>query len=176
MQSRQTDHYGIRLVVGRPENSLFCLKIHHYFCHRIWLQNVISAIVKGKLLKYTLNILNLTTMRRSTNIRILSYVNICFHGPLTRYVKLCFFHMSPECRERFPRHRLQRKPLVSDPVMHHRTGVIHVAWCMLGSLSRGGGENLFSRIPGACATRNFKYLAKSPWNPHFRHRQTGGGW
>ena len=30
-------------------------------------------------------------------------------------------HMRRECRERFPRHRLQRKPLVSDPGMHHGT-------------------------------------------------------
>ena len=29
--------------------------------------------------------------------------------------------MRPECRERFPRHQLQRKPLVSDPGMHHGT-------------------------------------------------------
>ena len=35
-----------------------------------------------------------------------------------------------ECRERFPRHRLQRKPIVSDPAMHHGTCVIHVPWCM----------------------------------------------
>ena len=29
--------------------------------------------------------------------------------------------MRQECRERFSRHRLQRKPLDSDPVMHHGT-------------------------------------------------------
>ena len=29
-----------------------------------------------------------------------------------------------------PRHRLQRKPLVSDPGMHHGTWVTHVPWCM----------------------------------------------
>ena len=49
-----------------------------------------------------------------------------------------------ECRERFPRHRLQRKPLVSDPGMHHGTCVTHVPWCMSGSLTRDGGEN----VPG----------------------------
>ena len=32
---------------------------------------------------------------------------------------------------------------------------------MSGSLIRGGGEN-FPGIPGACATRNFIYLARSP--------------
>ena len=42
----------------------------------------------------------------------------------------------------FPRHRLQRKPLVSDPGMHNGTCVTHAPWCMSGSLTRGGGENV----------------------------------
>ena len=71
----------------------------------------------------------------------------------------CGLRMRRECRERFPRHRLQRKPLFSDPGMHHGTCVTHVPWCMSGSLTRGGGEN-DPGIPGACATRNFTYLAK----------------
>ena len=50
----------------------------------------------------------------------------------------------------FPRRRLQKKPLVSDPGMHHGTCVTHVTWCMSGSLNRGGGENV-PGIPGACA-------------------------
>ena len=62
--------------------------------------------------------------------------------------------MQRECRERFPRHRLLRKPLVSDPGMHHGTCVTHVPWCMSGSLTCGGGANVPS-ITGACATRNF---------------------
>ena len=69
--------------------------------------------------------------------------------------------MRREWRERFPRHRLQRKPLVSDPGVHHRTCVTHVPWCMSGSLTHGGGENVLG-IPGACATRNFTYLARGP--------------
>ena len=40
--------------------------------------------------------------------------------------------MRRECRERFPRHRLQRKSLVNDPC------VTHVPWCMSGSLTRDG--------------------------------------
>ena len=63
---------------------------------------------------------------------------------------------------RFPRHWLQRKPLVSDPGMHHGTCVTHVPWWMSGSLTRGGGENA-PDIPGACTTRNFTYLARGPW-------------
>ena len=46
--------------------------------------------------------------------------------------------MRRECRERFPQHRLQRKPLVSNPGMHHGTSATHVPWCMSGSLTRGG--------------------------------------
>ena len=42
----------------------------------------------------------------------------------------------------FPHCRLQRKPLVSDPDKHHGTCVTHVPWCMSGSLTRGGGENV----------------------------------
>ena len=56
---------------------------------------------------------------------------------------------------------LQWKPLVSDPGMHHDTCVMHVPWCMSGSLTRGGRENV-PGIPGACATRNFTYLARGP--------------
>ena len=52
--------------------------------------------------------------------------------------------MRLECRECFPHHRLQRKPLISDPGMHHGTCVTHVPWCMSGSLTRGSGEN----VPG----------------------------
>ena len=75
--------------------------------------------------------------------------------------KNCGLRMRLECWERFPRHRLQRKPLVSDPGVHHGTCVTRVPWCMLGSLTRGGGENV-PGIPGACATCNFTYLARGP--------------
>ena len=71
--------------------------------------------------------------------------------------------MRRECRERFPRHRLQRKPLVSDPGMHHGRCVTHVPWCMSGSLTHGGGEIVLG-IPGACATRNFTYLVRDPYS------------
>ena len=76
-------------------------------------------------------------------------------GHLIRYVKLQFAH-APGM---ISRHRLQRKPRVSDPGMHHGTCVTHVPWCISGSLARGGGENI-PGIPGACATLNFIYLAR----------------
>ena len=62
----------------------------------------------------------------------------------------------------FLTYRLQRKPQVSDPGMHHGTCVTHVPWCMSESLIRGRGENV-PGIPGACATRNFAYLARGPY-------------
>ena len=46
--------------------------------------------------------------------------------------------------------------------MHHGTCVMHVPWCMSGWLTSGCRENAPS-IPGACATRNFTYLARGPW-------------
>ena len=74
-------------------------------------------------------------------------------------------------RERFPRHWLQRKPLVNDPGMHHGTCVTHVSWCMSGSLTSSGGENAPS-IPGACTTRNFTYLARGPCSNASPHSLT----
>ena len=50
----------------------------------------------------------------------------------------------------FPRRRFQRKPLVSDPGIHHGTCVTHVPWCMSGSLACSNGENV-PGIAGACA-------------------------
>ena len=78
------------------------------------------------------------------------------------HVQLRVVHMRRECRERFTCHRLHRKPLFSDPGMHHDTCVSHAPWSMSGSLTRDGGENV-PGIPGACTTRNFTYLARSPW-------------
>ena len=79
----------------------------------------------------------------------------------------CGLRMRGDCRERFSRHRLQRKLLVSDPGMQHGTCMTHVPWCMSGSLICGNGENV-PGIPGACATRNFAYLVRGPWwiNPY----------
>ena len=70
--------------------------------------------------------------------------------------------MRRECRDRFLQHRLQKKPQVSDPDMHHGTCVAHVPWCMSGSLTPSGGEN----VPGPCATRNLTYLARGPLRHH----------
>ena len=69
--------------------------------------------------------------------------------PLTRNVKLWVAH-APGMPGTFS------QPLrVSDPDMHHGTCKRHVPWCMPGSLTSGGRENV-PGIPGACATRSFK--------------------
>ena len=71
----------------------------------------------------------------------------------------CGLRMHRECRERFLHHRLQRKPLISDPSMHHVTCVTHAPWCMSGSLTRGGGENVLG-IPSVFTTHNCTYLTR----------------
>ena len=73
----------------------------------------------------------------------------------------------------FPRHRFQRKLLVSDPGMHHGTCVTHVPWCMSGSLTCGDGENV-PGIPGACAPAISRIWQEAHWdvlhsNNHVHH-------
>ena len=70
--------------------------------------------------------------------------------------KNCGLRMRWECRKRFPRHRLQRKPLVGDPAMHHGTCVSQVPWCMSGPLIHGGGEN----VPGIPFSPAFRRMRK----------------
>ena len=100
----------------------------------------------------------------STMLRMAHHLCDCSceaaHGPLTRHMKLRVAH-EPRMPATLYRHWLQRKLLVSDSGMHHGTCVTHVPWCMSGSLTRGGGENV-PGIPGACATRNFTYLVRGP--------------
>ena len=140
----------------------------------------------SKKLKYVLPLPQIVKTVGSTSIRNRSDAKVCDrcqsdglcylgrvtplrrNGPLTRYAKL-WLRMRRECRERFPCHRLQRTPLVSDPGMHHGNGtcVTDVPWCMSGSLTWGGGENV-AGIPGACATRNFTYLARGPRRSHLK--------
>ena len=62
------------------------------------------------------------------------YITICrYHGALTKYAKLRVAHAPGMPGTFFS----QNKPRVSDPFMHHGTGVIHVPWCMPGSLTNG---------------------------------------
>ena len=59
--------------------------------------------------------------------------------------------MRRECRERFPSHRLQMKPLVSDPGMHHGTCVTHGG---IANPQRRGKRSQHSR-----RTRNPQFCA-----------------
>ena len=68
----------------------------------------------------------------------------------------CGLRVRRVCRERFPHHRPQ-----SDRSMHHGKCVMHMPWCMSGSLTRGGEENV-PGIPGACTTDNSAYLVRGP--------------
>ena len=74
----------------------------------------------------------------------------------------------------FPTRRLQRKPLVSDPGMHHCTCVKHVPWCMSGSLTCGG-ENI-PGIPGACAPAILRiwHEAHDLWIGHRNYGASNG--
>ena len=69
-------------------------------------------------------------------------------GPLFGYVKLRVVH-APGMQG-----TLSPSPRFTDPDMHHGTCVTHVPWCMPGSLTGDGEENV-SGIPGTCATHNF---------------------
>ena len=104
----------------------------------------------------------------------------CHNGILTRYAKLRVAH-APGMPGTFSPPPNSKKPLASEPGMHHGTCVTHVPWCMSGSLTRVGGGNV-SGIPGACETRNFAYMARGPlwtkWPPRYRERNcltTGSG-
>ena len=81
------------------------------------------------------------------------------YGPLTRYAKLRVAH-APGMPERFFRRRLQMKPLISDPGMHHGTCAIHVVIHVRIANPRWG-KNV-PGIPGACAARNCTYLVGGP--------------
>ena len=70
---------------------------------------------------------------------ILSTISTPLHEPLTRNVKLRGAHaLGMPGIFSFPRDRLQRKPLVSDPDMHHGSCVTNMPWWMTGSLTHGG--------------------------------------
>ena len=121
---------------------------------------------------YSSTTTNISGVIWASNNRLLDclFSNLCgLNWPLTRYVNLWVAHAP----EHFPRLRHQRKPLVSDLGMLHVTCVTHVPWCM--SLTRGGGEKI-PDITGACATRNFTYLARGPLNSIWLHGSDNSLW
>ena len=88
------------------------------------------------------------------DLRVMMYPIICtYHGPLPGYAKWRFAHAPGMLGTFSPLPISKETAIVSEPGMHH------VPWCMSGSLTRGGGENV-PGIPGACTTRHFMYLAR----------------
>ena len=80
------------------------------------------------------------------------------NGPLPRCVKLRDAH-APGMPGTF-----SPPPWVGDPDMYHGTCVTRVPWWSLTSgflWSRWRGKR--SLHPGACATHNFTYLVRGPW-------------
>ena len=75
-------------------------------------------------------------------------------------------------RNVFPRRRLQRKPLISEPDMHHGTIITHVPWCMSRSLTCGGGEN----VPGAYAPAIWRIWQDVHWVDRFIMWHNGYCW
>ena len=84
----------------------------------------------------------------------------------------CGLRMRRECRERLPRHPGKRKPLVSDPSMHHGTCVTHVPLCMSGSLTAVAGKTSPDNIPNCMKEVTWLMLCLSTNG----HRTAGLGW
>ena len=55
--------------------------------------------------------------------------------------------------------------------MHHGTWVTHVPWCMSGSLTCGGGDNV-PGIPGACTSAILRIWQEAHDNKEPRHQQS----
>ena len=75
----------------------------------------------------------------------------------------CSLRMPQECWERFPHHRLQMKPQVNDPSMHHGTCVNTCRDACRDRYPPVTWENI-PCIPSACATHNFTYQVRGPWD------------
>ena len=63
--------------------------------------------------------------------------------------------MRQECWERFPRHRLQNKPFVSDPGVHHSTCLMHAG--IANPQWRGKGSRHSRRM------RNPQFYVSDKW-------------
>ena len=93
------------------------------------------------------------TKLRSVKLHLITYITFSDLGfPWASYQirKIAGCACAGNAGNVSPRRQFQRKPLVSDPGMHHGTCVTHVPWCMSGSLTCDDGENV-PGIPGACA-------------------------
>ena len=163
-----------KVITGWPMSSLLLWKKNITRNHR---NTVYQSIPKNVLLKY---IVTIPMQRISPEVCAsigLVVIWCLWNTPISVRIQLLWQPRQPRASYQirkiagcacagnagnvFSRRRLQKKLLVSDPGMHHGTCVTHVPWCMSGSLTRGGGENV-PGIPGTCATRNCLYLVRDP--------------
>ena len=127
---------------------------------------VLVTVAKRKLKSNTIGLAN-CGLTHSGQVTTYGYTDLCqpccrrhlVMGllPDTLNRGLC---MHRECWERFPHHRLQRKPSVSDPGMHHGTWVTHVPWCMSGSQPAVAGKR--SRHSRRMRNPQFYVSGKTP--------------
>ena len=94
--------------------------------------------------------------------RPLVHVQVLVHGPLTRYANLRVTH-APDMPGTFSPSPTSKETiswwsLHASRHVRHARAVMHV-----GIANPRCGENV-PGIPGACATRNFRYQARGPWN------------
>ena len=94
----------------------FCLGCHGIRRWCIFDSGRFSIYILGQIVQYLFSKACSAIHRKRTHN--LGIDRACNHGSLTRYVKLQVAH-APGMPGTFSRHRLQRKPLVSDPDMHH---------------------------------------------------------
>ena len=78
--------------------------------------------------------------------------------------------MRRKCPERFSRHRLQWKLLVSYPGVHHGTCVTHVPLCMSGRNANPRWRGKRSRHSWRMRNPQFYVSVKRPINEHVRRR------
>ena len=72
--------------------------------------------------------------------------------------------MRRECRERFPRHRIQRKQIVSDSGMHRGTCVTHVPWWMSGLLTSNQRIWQEAHVTVRCIVNRLLYISAVYWD------------
>ena len=89
-------------------------------------------------------------------------IHIAFINPWASYHirKIPACACARNARNAFPATAFNGNRGLAIPVRITARAWPHVPWCMSGSLTCGGGEN----VPGACATRNFTYLSRGPLN------------
>ena len=135
---------GLYKVFDTINHDILYSNLHHY------------RIRRASLLWYNSYIYSIGCKMFDIVIVTLHHNNILWYAPWTSYQirKIAGCGCAENGWNVFPRHRLQRKPLVSDPGMHRGTCVTHV------SRTRGAGKT-FPAFP-AHAHPQFCVSGKRP--------------